>query len=374
MRWINSSGSIPSHHPREYLDRDRGRRDCLRPGSGRLRAFAKISSATMRALVITVVALASAFLSWQALHVWFGIDMAKLAFPIIATLWFWIAVTSFVGEEAHAAHLTPGRRTMLNAVVWIGLTLVVVLTITWIPPFWFPIAQTLLVTGGFGYLLRGIRQPVKSLYAWAILAVLTATVVGASAALGLWTSAPPTGPWTVGAPNASWSIFFAVWCGTNFGVLAMLQCWPFSRIRQPFGTAVAMVSVIAWSAAIAALLGVVFDNLFAEHALAQLEARSMPGTSSSGRCRSHSSGASVPRRTAGSVNGRRASGKTLTERASAEGVSDVEHCVGGQSQAWFQDLAGRPGGRASVVRRRGGRGHRHRHLWSRAPADLRRGR
>ncbi|WP_459982961.1 hypothetical protein [Nocardioides sp. AN3] len=227
----------------------------------------------MRALVITVVALASAFLSWQALHVWFGIDMAKLAFPIIATLWFWIAVTSFVGEEAHAAHLTPGRRTMLNAVVWIGLTLVVVLTITWIPPFWFPIAQTLLVTGGFGYLLRGIRQPVKSLYAWAILAVLTATVVGASAALGLWTSAPPTGPWTVGAPNASWSIFFAVWCGTNFGVLAMLQCWPFSRIRQPFGTAVAMVSVIAWSAAIAALLGVVFDNLFAEHALAQLEAQ-----------------------------------------------------------------------------------------------------
>ena len=274
MRWLNSSGLDTLAPPLASIWTSTvGAAIATSLALAGFGPFAKIPSPTARAVVITVFSLGSAFLSWQVLHAWFGIDMATLAFPIIATLWFWIAVTSFVGEEAHAAHLTPGRRTLLNAVVWVGLTIVVVQTITWIPPFWFPLAQTLLVTGGFGYLLRGIRQPVKSLFAWAILAVLTATVIGASAALGLWTSAPPTGAWTVGAPTASWSIFFAVWCGTNFGVLAMLQCWPFSRIRQPFGTGLAMVCVIAWSAAIAALLTVVFDNLFAQHEVALLEAQ-----------------------------------------------------------------------------------------------------
>lgn len=274
MRWVNSSGLDTLAPPLASIWTSTvGAAIATALALAGYGPFARISPRPARAATITVFALVTAFVSWQVLHVWFGVDLAALAFPIIATIWFWIAVTSFVGEEAHALHLSPGRRTILNAAVWIGLTLVVVETIAWIPPFWFPLAQTLLVTGGFGYVLRGIGQPVKSLYAWAILTILTALVVGVSIALGLWSSAPPTGIWSIGSPNANWSVFFAVWCGTNFGVLAMVQCWPFSRIRQPFGSVVAMVSVIAWAAVIAAVLVTIFDGLFAQHATALLEAQ-----------------------------------------------------------------------------------------------------
>jgi hypothetical protein len=97
--------------------------------------------------------------------------MESWSFPIIATVWWFIAATSFVGEEAHAANLSPGRRTLLNVVIWVAGTWLILRTIVWIPPFWFGFVQTLLVTGGFAYLLRGIKQPIKSVYAWAILAL-----------------------------------------------------------------------------------------------------------------------------------------------------------------------------------------------------------
>jgi hypothetical protein len=45
---------------------------------------------------------------------------------------------------------------------------------TWIPPFWFGFVQTLLVTGGFAYMLRGTKQSSKSIYAWSVLTLLTA--------------------------------------------------------------------------------------------------------------------------------------------------------------------------------------------------------
>jgi hypothetical protein len=125
----------------------------------------------------------------------FGHDMVTWSFPIVATLWWWIAATSFIGEDAHLAHMDPARRAALNVVIWIAGTWLVARTFVWIPPFWFGFIQTLLVTGGFAYLLRHVRQPTKSLYAWAILVALTGLAIVVSSALGTWDASAKVGPW-----------------------------------------------------------------------------------------------------------------------------------------------------------------------------------
>jgi hypothetical protein len=197
--------------------------------------------------------------------------MELWSFPIIGTVWWFIAATSFVGEDAHVAQIDPGRRTALNALLWIAGTWLIIRTFVWIPPFWFGFVQTLLVTGGFAYLLRRVTQPAKSLYAWAVLAFLTAVAILVSTAFDVWDTTAQVGPWAIGGPTPQWGIFFGLWCGLNYGVLACIQCWPFSRIRQPWGTITAVLAVIAWCIVIGRIALAIFDGVEATHDAALLE-------------------------------------------------------------------------------------------------------
>jgi hypothetical protein len=235
--------------------------------------FDKISPPALRASIILVVSLIIAAIFWSIFSGVLGYSMENWSFPVIATVWWFIAATSFVGEEAHVANLSPGRRTLLNLIIWVAGTWMLVRTIVWIPPFWFGFVQTLLITGGFAYFLRGIRQPVKSIYAWATLVLLTAIAIAVSTWLGVWDPAPEVGLWKIGAPTAVWGIFFGFWCGTNFGVLALIQCWPFSRIRQPWGTTLAVLGVITWCILLTLLTSAVFSGIYADPATALFEAQ-----------------------------------------------------------------------------------------------------
>src|SRR6266536_3478361 len=117
-----------------------------------------------------------------------------------------------------------------------------------------------------------IAMPV-SFYAWAILALLTGIAIVVSSGLDVWDTKAKVGPWAIGGPTATWGIFFALWCGTNYGVLASLQCWPFSRVRQPWGTTLAVLGVVVWCALITLLLQAVYGAVFANHDTALLEAQ-----------------------------------------------------------------------------------------------------
>jgi hypothetical protein len=233
----------------------------------------RVANPTTRATLLLLLSLALAFAFWTLFSGVLGHDMVTWSFPIIATLWWWIAATSFIGEDAHLADLDPARRTALNVVIWIAGTWLIARTFVWIPPFWFGFIQTLLVTGGFAYLLRHVRQPTKSLYAWAILVALTGLAILVSSALGAWDTSAKVGPWAVGGPTPQWGIFFALWCGLNYGVLACIQCWPFSRIRQPWGSTLAVLGVIAWAALLGWAAAAIFDAAFADHITALLEAQ-----------------------------------------------------------------------------------------------------
>src|SRR6266536_3863945 len=225
----------------------------------------RVANPTTRATLLLVLSLVLAFAFWTVFSGLLHHDMVAWSFPIIATFWWWIAATSFVGEDAHMPDVDAGRRTALNLVIWIAGTWLVARTFVWIPPFWFGFIQTLLVTGAFAYLLRGVRQPAKSFYAWAILVLLTGIAIVVSSGLDVWDTKAKVGPWAIGGPTATWGIFFALWCGTNYGVLASLQCWPFSRVRQPWGTTLAVLGVVVWCALITLLLQAVYGAVFANH-------------------------------------------------------------------------------------------------------------
>jgi hypothetical protein len=236
--------------------------------------FRRISSNGVRGSAIVAASLLLVFGFWTILAGPANVNMTRFAFPIIGTTWFFIAATSFIGEDAHVANLQPGRRTMLNLLIWVAGTGLVVASITWIPPFWFGFIQTLLVTGGFAWILRGVRQPAKSIFAWSILAILTLVAIVISSKLNTWViHAPRFGPWPIGGPSADWGIFFGLWCGLNYGVLAPLHCWPFSHIRQPWGTIVATLSVIAWCYLLTLALIAIFGGIFSNHAQALAEAQ-----------------------------------------------------------------------------------------------------
>jgi hypothetical protein len=236
------------------------------------RPLERVANATLRATVLLVASLLIALAFWLVFAGPLHYSMTAWTFPIVATLWFWMAVTSFVGEEAHAPGISVGRRALLNLVVWVALTLIVLKTVVWIPPFWFGVIETLLVTGGFAWLLRGIGQPGKSIYIWSMLALGTGAAILISIALGQWTVGPGLGPWAIGSPSPAWAVFFGLWAGLNFSVLTCVQCWPFSLVRQPWGMLAALVVVIAWCVALAAIAIAVLRVVYGSLATAQVEA------------------------------------------------------------------------------------------------------
>lgn len=233
----------------------------------------RVANPTTRATLLLVLSLVLSFVFWAIFSGVQHHDMVNWSFPIIATLWWWIAATSFVGEDAHMPDVDAGRRTAINVVIWIAGTWLIARTFVWIPPFWFGFIQTLLVTGAFAYLLRRVRQPTKSLAAWGVLIFLTGVAIVVSSWLGVWDPSAKVGPWAIGGPTAQWGVFFGLWCGLNYGVLACIQCWPFSRVRQPWGSTLAVVAVIAWAALIGWVAASVFGAFFADHATALLEAQ-----------------------------------------------------------------------------------------------------
>ena len=232
-----------------------------------------MSQTLVRASILLLASLVISFTFWSIFSGSLKFSMVVYSFPIIATAWWFIAATSFVGEEALLASVPPARRTFLNLIIWIGGTWLVLSTISWIPPFWFGLVQTLLVTGGFAYLLRKVKQPSKSIYAWAVLALLTFVVLALSKALGSWDMSQKLGPWAIGGPTAEWGVFFGLWCGLNYGVLALIQNWPFSLIRQPWGSALAVVVVIGWCVALAQVVPAIFGIFYSDHATGLLEAQ-----------------------------------------------------------------------------------------------------
>jgi hypothetical protein len=211
--------------------------------------WAKGISLTVLAIVITAV-------FWIVVGSLAKVNLETWSFPIIATSWFWIAVTSFIGADYHVAHLPAERRTAINIIIMLGLTLLVMATIAWIPPFWFGLVEIFAVTGGFAYYFRRVKQPTFSVVSWALLVILTWIEIKVAAALGFWnwTVEPKLLPhwvWNIGSPTSQFGTFFALTGGFNFSVLALTQCWPYSTIKQPWGTPFAGLAVFAWCSLVA---------------------------------------------------------------------------------------------------------------------------
>ncbi len=205
----------------------------------------------------------------------FQVNLQTWAFPIIGTVWFFTAALMFVGGNAHMQSIKEPRATTLNIFIIIGATLLVLATITWVPPFWFQYVQTLMVTGGLAYMLRGMKQPGVSFFGWAIAIGLTWITVVVAAALGHWelkAAGSPGWLWNIGQPSLEYQIFFAYACGFNFTFFAITKCWPFSRIRQPWGFWLALFSMLTWSLILTAITVSLFNSYYPDKAAAMWQA------------------------------------------------------------------------------------------------------
>src|SRR5919108_3725410 len=71
----------------------------------------RVANSATRASLLLLLSLALAFAFWTLFSGVFDHDMVAWSFPIIATLWWWIAATSFIGEDAHLPDMSAERRT-----------------------------------------------------------------------------------------------------------------------------------------------------------------------------------------------------------------------------------------------------------------------
>lgn len=213
--------------------------------------FEKVENRWTKGICLTLLAIVVQAIFWIVVP-WFGVNLETWAFPIIATSWFFIALTSFVGGDAHMPDTPPVRRMFINLLIMCAGTVMVLNTIKWIPPFWFGLLEITLVTGGASYYFRRLKQPMFSVATWAFLFFLMWVMLhltgfihnaisGESfAAVG---DVLATGSWNwdfAGFAGAFW-VWFALTGGFNFSVMSLIHCWPFSLIRQPWGTLVAIL-------------------------------------------------------------------------------------------------------------------------------------
>ncbi|MCQ2559378.1 MAG: hypothetical protein MJ157_01495 [Clostridia bacterium] len=213
-----------------------------------------------RGIALTVLSIVIQIIFWTLVP-WFGVNLETWAFPIIATSWFFIALTSFVGGDAHMPDTPPVRRMIINVLIMTAGTVMVLNTIKWIPPFWFGLLEITLVTGGASYYFRRLKQPMFSGATWAFLFffmwvllhicnyIYTAqTGDAAFQSFGdtnanadwLW-DVNGFGGWGVAGYGGIFGGWFALTGGFNFSVMTLIHCWPFCLIRQPWGTPVAIV-------------------------------------------------------------------------------------------------------------------------------------
>ena len=191
---------------------------------------------------------------------------ASWSFPIIGNAWLILAATSFVGGDTHLKDIPPVRRMFLNLIIATGGTIVLMRTIVLFPTYWFTFLQATIVTGGLGYLFRRVKQPTFSALSWSLLmALMWLGLVCASLCghFALESTPPSYWLWNLGNGSAAFGLFFALTCGLNFSVFACTQCWPFCRIRQPWGTPVALLCMLGWCFVLTLILMPLFRTLVA---------------------------------------------------------------------------------------------------------------
>jgi len=219
---------------------------------------------------ITVIAVGWV-LGWLTAKVvyWTGLGAGWL-FPIIGTIYFFIAFFSFTGENWIVAEMPPRRKFGILLVLIAGLTYVINSSaIRWIPAWWFPFVQIGLSTGLLPYLTRGMKHPGKSLAQMCILALVVLACTALSSLLGIWTfTTSPVAPfWVSGTYSEDnlWLLFFMIGCSINYGLPVLTQNWPFRYLRQPWGGVFACAFYIALGAAItvvmARMVGSVFSSM-----------------------------------------------------------------------------------------------------------------
>jgi hypothetical protein len=210
-------------------------------------------------------------LGWLSAKIvfWSGLGASWL-FPIIGTIYFFLAFFSFTGENWIVAGMTPHRKFGVLLVLIAGLTYVITSSaIRWIPAWWFPFLQIGTSTGLLPYLTRGMKQPGKSVAQMCILSLAILACTWLANLLGVWTfRASPVSPfWSSGTYTADnvWLLLFMVGCSINFGLPVLTQNWPFRYVRMPWGGVLGCVFYISLSAAIAVamsrMVGTVFTGM-----------------------------------------------------------------------------------------------------------------
>lgn len=219
--------------------------------------FQNVKNRWAKGILLIVLAKIIAAAFWIVLVRVLKVDIVMWAFPIISNAWLILAATSFVGGDAHLKSIPDVRRMFLNLVIAVGGTIVLLRTIVIFPSFWFAMLQPIIVTGGLAYLFRRVKQPTFSLLSWPLLLGLMWIFVSVASWLGHFTidhNAPQFWTWNLGVGSPEFNLFFAFACGLNFAVFACTQCWPFCRIRQPWGTTIAFFSVLTWCILIASAI------------------------------------------------------------------------------------------------------------------------
>ncbi len=222
-----------------------------------------IENTWSRGIAMILIAKAAAAIFFIGLYAWFDVGMEKWAFPIIATSWLILSITSFVGGDWHLQHIPPVRRMFLNLLISVGMTILLMRTIGIYPANWFPFLQAIIITGGLNYLFRRVPQPTFSVLSWSLLMLMMFVLFGTASLFGqfaLSPDQPASWAWNLGTGTPEFGLFMAIACGMNFAVLACTQCWPFCLIRQPWGTTVAVICVLLWCCGLTLLVAPLFEG------------------------------------------------------------------------------------------------------------------
>lgn len=230
--------------------------------------FAGIQSATKRGIAVIASGWVLGWVTAKAVYL-SGLGAGWL-FPIIGTIYFFLAFFSFTGENWIVAAMPPRRKFGVLLILIAGLTYAITSSsMRWVPAWWFPFLQIGVSTGLLPYLTRDMKQPGKSVAQMCILWLVILACTAVSNQLGVWAfSTSPISPfWTSGTYTADnvWLLFFMVGCSINFGLPVLTQNWPFKYIAMPWGGALGCVFYIALGAAIAVglsrMVGTVFTSM-----------------------------------------------------------------------------------------------------------------
>lgn len=230
--------------------------------------FDKIQNPITRGVALTAASWIIGYFMAKAIY-WTGLGV-EWVFPIIGSLYFYLAFFSFTGENWLVAKLSPSRQFFVLLMLICGLTVITTTSaIRWIPAWWFPFIQMGSATGLLSYCTRKMEQPMKGLTQFAILFLVTGSCLWISKMLGLWDSelGGLSGFWSFGYPNADnlWLLWFFVGCSVVYGVLVPLHNWPFTKIPMPWGGLVAcgfcFALIFAVTGLLRSLVGPVFTDM-----------------------------------------------------------------------------------------------------------------